>query len=122
MIYRPLAVDRCQVVVNPTLRTFFIIAGFAFGLLLTWLSIYTVNHIDWLIPAVPRQGGCFDRDDCEWWVAPMFIGYFFLLPVLFGVLNGVAWKRWPLRKWGRWFVVLSLFTSVFHLGVYVVPH
>jgi hypothetical protein len=49
-------------------------------------------------------------------VAPLLLGYVFLFPVLFGALNAVAWRRWAIRKWGRWFVVLSLLTAILHLA------
>ena len=93
------------------------VAGFAFGLFLTWLSLYIGSHIDGHREA--RPGGCFDRDDCAWWVAPLLLGYVFLLPILFGVLNGVAWQHWSLRKWGQWLLGLSLLTIAVHLASYL---
>lgn len=91
-------------------------SGFAFGLFLTWLSLYVGSHVDW--HKGERPGGCFDRDDCSSWVIPLLVGYILLFPVLFSVLNGVAWKRWTGRKWACWFVVLSLLTVAVHLASY----
>lgn len=94
-------------------------AGFVFGLLLTWLCLYIFSNAAWQRAGGMSVGGCLDRGDCSWWVAPLLLGYLFLLPILFGVLNGVAWKRWPLRKWGGWFLGLSLLTVAVHLANYL---
>jgi hypothetical protein len=94
-------------------------AGFVFGLFLTWLSLYVGSHVDWHRGL--RAGGCVDRDDCSWWVAPLFIGYILLAPILFAVLNGVAWKRWKLRRWAGSFAALCLLTVAGHMASYVMP-
>ena len=94
-------------------------AGFVFGLFLTWLSLYVGSHVDWR--RVPQPGGCMDRGDCPGLSSLLFIGYILLAPILFSVLNGVAWKRWNVREWGGWFVALSLFTMMLHLAGYAMP-
>ena len=94
-------------------------AGFVFGLLLTWLCLYTFSHVQWQRAGGVPVGGCLDRGNCSWWVVPLLLGYVFLLPILFGVLNGVAWQRWPLRKGSGWFLILSLFTVSVHLASYL---
>jgi hypothetical protein len=95
------------------------VAGFAFGLLLTWLCLYVFSNAAWRHAGGPTTGGCIDRQDCSWWVAPLLVGYVLLFPVLFGTLNGVAWRRWSVRQWGRWFLGLSLLTVLAHLASYL---
>jgi hypothetical protein len=46
------------------------------------------------------------------------LGFF---PILFGALNGVAWKQWPAGKWAAWFAILSVLTALVHLAGYVMP-
>ena len=45
----------------------------------------------------------------------MLVGYIFLFPLLFGVLNGIAWRRWTIRKWLCWLLVFSFLTVTIHL-------
>lgn len=94
-------------------------AGFAFGLLLTWICLYAFSNAPWLHGDRATMGGCLDRGDCSWWVAPLLLGYVFLFPVLFGILNGMAWQRWSFRKWSGWFLGLSLITVMVHLASYM---
>lgn len=86
------------------------VAGFVFGLALTWFCLFVFSNIAWQPAGGPTHGGCIDREDCSWWVTPLLLGYVLLFPILFGVLNGVAWHRWSGRKWTRWFIGLSLLT------------
>lgn len=94
-------------------------AGFVFGVLLTWLCLYVFSNAAWRRTEGVPVGGCLDSGVCTWWALPMFLGYLFLLPILFGVLNGVAWRRWPVRKWGRWFLTLVILTIGMHLASYL---
>jgi len=94
-------------------------AGFVFGLLLTWLCLYIFSNALGLRSSRVPTGGCLDKGDCAWWVAPLLFCYVFMLPVLFGVLNGMAWQRWSLRKWSGWFLGLSLLTVMVDLTSYL---
>lgn len=96
-----------------------VFAGIGFGLFLTLLSHYVGGRIDWHRPTPP--GGCFDRGDCPTWAVPVLAGYLMLFPILFGALNGVAWMRWPVRKWAIWFATLSAITALAHLAGYALP-
>lgn len=100
-------------------RAAIIFAGIGFGLFLTWLSLYLGSHITW--HRAPGPGGCFDRGDCPPWAVPALAGYVLLFPALFGALNGIAWGRWPVRKWSTWFAILTLLTALVHLAGYAVP-
>lgn len=94
-------------------------AGFVFGLLLTWVCLDAFSNAPWLRRGGATTGGCLDRGDCSWWVAPLLLGYIVLLPILFGVLNGMAWRRWSLRKWTGWFLGLIVMTVMVHLASYL---
>lgn len=94
-------------------------AGFVFGLLLTWACLYVFGNAQLLHGAGATTGGCLDRSDCSWWMAPLLLGYVFVLPILFGVLNGMAWQRWSIRKWSGWFLGLSVMTVILHLASYL---
>ncbi|RXV67174.1 hypothetical protein D1006_17925 [Burkholderia stabilis] len=98
------------------------VSGFAWGLLVTWVSLYTFSRIHW--PATPSHStGCNDMEHC----APhaVFITGLLALTlwpsVTFAALNAFAYRRWSLRKWGLAFVATTLFVVSFHLATYAAP-
>ncbi|UTV57555.1 hypothetical protein [Burkholderia arboris] len=98
------------------------VPGFLWGVLVTWLSLYTFSRIHW--PATPaRSTGCNDMEHC----APhaMFIAGLLVLTlwpsVVLALINALAYRRWSLRKWGVTFVAATLFVVLFHLGTYAAP-
>lgn len=90
------------------------LAGFFFGVILTWICLFTFNNISWSTSG-RRAHSCVDAGDCSWLGISMLIGYIFLFPLLFGVLNGVAWRRWTIRKWLCWLLIFSFLTVTIHL-------
>lgn len=94
------------------------IAGVVYGLLLTWLSLYAFSHMEWH-RSRSAGPGCLDIGNCEVWAGVLIVGDLLLFPVLFGVLNSVAWRRWTVRRWGCWGAGLSVLTAMFHLTGYV---
>lgn len=92
-------------------------AGFAYGLLLTWLCLYTFSHMEWHRSRVAAPG-CLDVGNCGWWEGSLILGAVFLPPLLFGVLNVTAWRRWTVRRWALYAAGLSVATVLFHLAGY----
>lgn len=81
-------------------RMFLAVLGIAWGLFVTWASIYAANHIDW--PEVkPHATGCNDLEHCAphaRFVVELLASL--LWPAIaFGVLNVVAYRRWSGRRW-----------------------
>jgi hypothetical protein len=100
-------------------RTAIGITGLVFGLFLTWLCLYVFSHMHW-----PQSGrpvnGCHELGKCpvSWLAGTQLFLSLFGPALLFGLLNGAAWKRWTLRKWMIWFAALIFFTVVFYLYGY----
>lgn len=40
------------------------------------------------------------------------------LAIAFCALNAVAWKRWPVRKWGLWSIAILVVTSTLYVADY----
>ncbi len=95
------------------------LCGLLFGLAVTWTFIYTFSHIQ---SARPNHiaTGCHELGKCPspWWVAPILISYFFGPAIAFCALNGIAWKRWPIRKWALWSIGILAVTAILYLGDY----
>ncbi|HIC7211732.1 hypothetical protein [Burkholderia stabilis] len=97
--------------------------GIAWGLLITWITIYILNQIHW--PEVKSHAtGCNDMEHCTshakflWGMLAML-----LWPaVAFATLNVAAFKRWSGRRWRFTFIALTLFTILFYLAPYVAPY
>lgn len=105
------------------MRRFFVaLSGLAWGLLLTWLSLYTFSHLDWST-AHAQASGCSDMEHCS----PRIVVLSALLGTLstpalgFAILNAVAYRRWSTRKWAISFGVGSILVVLFYLAGFVVP-
>ena len=94
------------------------IAGFAFGLFWVWFCLYSLGHMEWAKPRM--QHSCIDAGDCTWPGIFAAISYVLVPPIIFGVLNWAAWRRWPARKWAGWFLGLSLLTGLSYAVMAVV--
>lgn len=94
-------------------------AGFAFGLLLTWLCLYVVSHVDWPLSDEPAVG-CREIDKCPVprWAMLLLLADLLVAPALFGILNAVAWQRWPMNRWIGWFGGLTLLTAAYRVAGY----
>lgn len=64
-----------------------------YGLLLTWLSVCAFSHMEWRRSRSVGPG-CLYIGNCGVWAGVLIVGDLLLFPVLFGVLNSVAWRRW----------------------------
>ncbi|KVN33946.1 hypothetical protein WT11_15180 [Burkholderia stagnalis] len=99
------------------------VLGFAWGLLVTWATIYAVNHIHW--PEVKSHAtGCNDMEHCTSH-AKFLWGMFAMLlwpAITFAILNAVAYERWPGRRWGGAFFVVTLLAVLFYCKPYVAPY
>lgn len=98
------------------------LAGFAFGLFLTWLCLYSFSRINWPVSSTPARG-CYEIDHCptHWWTYPTFFGTLLGPSLLFGFVNALAWKRWTLRRWAGGLAALTLLTVAFYLAGHVLP-
>ncbi|AOI91708.1 hypothetical protein [Burkholderia pseudomultivorans] len=103
-------------------RTVLAVLGIAWGLFVTWASIYAANHIHW--PEVKSHAtGCNDMEHCAphaRFVAELLASL--LWPaVVFGMLNAVAYRRWSGRSWSIAFGVATLLAILFYVAPYAIP-
>ncbi|WP_373454560.1 hypothetical protein [Burkholderia multivorans] len=103
-------------------RMLLAVLGIAWGLFVTWASIYAANHIHW--PEVKsRATGCNDLEHCAphaRFVAELLASL--LWPAIaFGVLNVVAYRRWSGRRWSIAFGVATLLAILFYVAPYALP-
>ena len=101
-------------------RVAFIMIGLIYGLFLTWLCLYIASHVEWS-QSGKAVGGCHELGKCpySWWDGFALFLDVFGSPVLFGVLNAVAWKRWTAQKWFLSFGGLNILTIAYRLSGYV---
>ncbi|MDO3620221.1 hypothetical protein Q3O98_03825 [Ralstonia pseudosolanacearum] len=100
-------------------RAAVIVAGILFGLFLTWLCLYTLSHIHWPLSTKPVHG-CHELGKCpmQWRDVALLLASLFGPTVLFGLMNGVAWRRWTMRRWSWSAGVLVVLTVVFYAAGY----
>ncbi len=99
------------------------VLGFVWGLLITWATIYVLNHIHWT-EMKSHATGCDDMEHCTSHTKFVWGMLATLLwpAVVCAVLNAIAYKRWPGRYW-RWaFFVVTLLAILFYGKPYVVPY
>ncbi|MEN7528012.1 hypothetical protein [Cupriavidus sp. DL-D2] len=79
------------------------VCGCIAGLMLTWTSLYVLSQFEWPVTwNTKRDPNCWDLDHCD---HPSIKNYlvlilFFLGPSMyFGVVNALAFARWPGRRW-----------------------
>lgn len=104
---------------NQVNRLVISLCGLLFGLLVTWVFIYTFSHLYWVVPNHIATD-CHELGKCAtpWWVAPVLISYSFGPAIAFCALNAVAWRRWPVRKWALWGVAILAVTATLYLADY----
>src|SRR5437870_3689691 len=97
-------------------------SGFAFGLFLSWLCLYSFSHISWPVSNTSAQG-CNDIEHCRkhWWTYPLFFGTLFGPAIFFGLLNAIAWRHWTAHKWVLVFGLFVVLTVTFYSLGYLVP-
>ena len=94
------------------------IAGFLYGLVLSFVYVFVASHYNWSptdkmsVSCYPNDCGIFSRvalvlDVC----APILI---------FTVLNVVAWKRWPAKRWLIYFGCATTVICAYWLIGYVI--
>lgn len=100
-------------------RAAFSLAGVVYGLFLTWLCLYIFSHIEWPQSDKPATG-CHELGECPvpWWSLALLFVDVLASPMLFGILNAVAWKRWSIYKWGWYFGGLTVATAAYRLAGY----
>lgn len=96
-------------------------AGFAYGVLLTWLCLYVVSRMEWSGRA-SCAGDCCEIGHCQaqWWAAAAILAYLLGFPTLLGLLNAVAWGRWSTRRWAWWFASLTSLTVILHFSARII--
>jgi hypothetical protein len=90
--------------------------GFLWGLFLTWLTLYVVSHVHWL-PTHAPSSGCSDLEHCgsrPWYLFALF-GTLLWPAFGFSFLNAIAYKRWPVRRWGLSFAIGTALTVAFYV-------
>ncbi|TDN61202.1 mutator family transposase [Paraburkholderia sp. BL10I2N1] len=98
------------------------VLGFVWGLALTWVSLYVVNHVHWLV-VQGHSSGCSDMEHCSPRIQTLLVLFGTLLwpSVGLATVNIVAFKRWSTRKWAFAFCFGSLFVVLFYLSGFIAP-
>lgn len=86
------------------------LAGFIYGLAITWVCVAVLSHFDWLRDPQKAATGCHELGKCAtpWWDALFLCGYLIGSAASFAVLNVRAWRRWGLNRWSQTVVALTL--------------
>ncbi|HEF4745761.1 TPA: hypothetical protein SAO08_005680 [Burkholderia multivorans] len=103
-------------------RMLLAVLGIAWGLFVTWASLYVANHIHW--PEVKsRATGCNDLEHCAphaRFVVELLASL--LWPAIaFGVLNVLAYRRWSGRRWSLAFGAATLLAILSYVAPYALP-
>jgi hypothetical protein len=96
-------------------------SGVVFGLLLSWLCLYVFSRFNWPVPNNAPTNDCSDLEHCPQKVMTylQLSATLFGPALLFGLLNAIAWKRMPVRKWAVLSGVAATCTVGFYLAGYL---
>jgi hypothetical protein len=94
--------------------------GFIYGLIFVWSAQFILNKIDWQRSNIVVQG-CYELGKCpiSWWKLLGLFAYIFTPPLLFAMLNIIAWKRWKLSRWGIFFCLLTIVAITIYILSYI---
>ncbi|WP_071763578.1 hypothetical protein [Burkholderia ubonensis] len=95
--------------------------GTLYGLLLTWVFLYTYSNIKWPEIQSNSPHGCRELDKCAipWWEGALLLSYLLAPALLFGLLNAIAYKRWSRQKWAISLSIGTMLVSLLYLETYV---
>ncbi|WP_233828860.1 hypothetical protein [Paraburkholderia sp. ZP32-5] len=80
------------------------IAGFGYGLGITWLCLIVLSHFGWFRAPHKITHGCNELGKCPF---PLY-NWLILYACIFGpatlalAINVYAWQRWSLKRWARY--------------------
>lgn len=97
------------------------LASMTFGILLSWLCLYTFSHIDFQDTGRSLSGSCTDIEHCpsHWWTYLQLFATLLGPAALFGLMGAVGWKRWSFRKWLAVSCIAIAGTTAFYLAGYL---
>jgi hypothetical protein len=96
------------------------LGGFAYGVGLTWVSLWVLGDFHWTRHQDRTVTGCHEIGKCPfpWWGWILLVSYLFGPSIILATLNAVAWHRWSVTKWACCCVGIT----VLALGLYAADY
>ena len=118
-LFRPWRIEANSILGNQVKRLAIALGGLIFGLFVSWAFMYAISHVHIARPD-HIANSCNELGKCPtpWSAAPFVLAYLCGPAIAYCALNAVAWKRWTVRKWALWGVVILIVTAALYIADY----